>query len=355
MTDSDNPNAEETTDVPGSVLVPRPPDPTSDAPATQRMPGTPPPTLPELVRAQDRVSFVYLERCVVHRDSNAITAQDDRGITHLPAAGIGVLLFGPGTKVTHQAMMLLAESGATAVWVGEQGVRYYAHGRTLARSTRLLQAQAVAVANRVSRLRVAREMYAMRFPGEDTSGLTMQQLRGREGARVRRVYREHSRRTGVAWDRRDYNPNDFAGGSPINQALSAANTALYGVVHAVVVALGCAPGLGFVHTGNERSFVYDIADLYKAELTIPVAFDTVAGEPMDIPAETRRAIRDRMYDRSMLDRCVDDIKRLLLPDATDLDTGKDSFWDEDVVKLWDDKRGEVASGVNYEYEYEIDF
>jgi CRISPR-associated protein Cas1 len=297
------------------------------------------------------MSFVYLERCIVHRDSNAITAQDDRGTVHIPAASIGALLFGPGTRVTHQAMVLLAESGATAVWVGEQGVRYYAHGRTLARSTRLLQAQAAAVSNRNSRLKVARQMYAMRFPGEDTSKLTMQQLRGREGARVRRIYREQSRRTGVAWDRREYDPNDFAGGSPVNQALSAANTALYGVVHAVIVSLGCAPGLGFIHTGNERSFVYDIADLYKAEITIPVAFEVIADDPSDIAADTRRRIRDRMYDKSFLDRCVDDIHRLLLPDDNQVD--RESLCDEDSVQLWDESGTDVASGVNYEYE--IDF
>ncbi|MGH3450455.1 MAG: type I-E CRISPR-associated endonuclease Cas1e, partial [Haloechinothrix sp.] len=191
--------------------------------------GTPPPRLPELVRAQDRLTFIYLERCFVHRDSNAITAQDERGTVHIPAASLGTLLLGPGTRVTHQAMMLLAESGSTAVWVGEQGVRYYAHGRSLARSTRLLEAQAAAVSNRNSRLAVARRMYAMRFPREDTSRLTMQQLRGREGARVRRCYHEQSIRTGVPWSRRDYNPDNFTGGDAINQALSAANTALYGV------------------------------------------------------------------------------------------------------------------------------
>jgi CRISPR-associated protein Cas1 len=334
------------------LFLPRPDEPDSTGQRTAQ-PGTPPPTLPELVRAQDRLSFVYLERCVVHRDSNAITAQDDRGTVHIPAAGIGALLLGPGTRVTHQAMVLLAESGATAVWVGEHGVRYYAHGRTLATSTRLLQAQAAAASNRNSRLRVARQMYAMRFPDEDTSRLTMQQLRGREGARVRRAYREHSRRTGVTWDRRSYNPSDFAGSDPINQALSAANTALYGVVHAVVVALGCAPGLGFVHTGHERSFVYDIADLYKAEITVPVAFDVIAGEPTDIPAETRRAIRDRMHDNSFLDRCVDDIRELLLPSGSDSGRAQDTFWDEDLVRLWDESGEDVAAGVNYEYE--IDF
>ncbi len=314
------------------------------------IPGTPPPKLPELVRVEDRLSFIYLERCIVHRDSNALTTQDDQGITHIPAATVSVVMFGPGTTVSHQAMVLLAESGATAVWVGEQAVRYYAHGRSLARSTRLLQAQAAAVSNRRTRLDVARRMYAMRFPDEDTSALTMQQLRGREGARVRRIYREHAKRTGVAWHKRDYRPDDFHYSDPVNQALSAANTALYGVVHAVVVALGCAPGLGFIHTGHERSFVYDIADLYKAELTIPTAFDVIASDPSDIGAATRRAMRDKLYGTAFLERCVKDIRGLLLPDDPPESETQDSYWDEDLVKIWDESGAELPGGVNYEYE-----
>lgn len=259
----------------------------------KEIPGSKPVPLGQLVRAQDRLTFVYLEHCVVHRDANAITARDVKGTVHIPAAALGALLLGPGTTVSQQAMVLLAESGSTAVWVGEQGVRYYAHGRSLARSSRLLEAQAALVSNQRSRLRVAREMYAMRFPGEDVSGQTMQQLRGRKGARVRRIYRENAERTGVEWTRRDYRTDDFAGGSPVNQALSAANTSLYGVAHAVIVALGCAPGLGFVHTGHVLSFVFDIADLYKADLAIPVAFDVAAADVDDIPGEARRTVRDR--------------------------------------------------------------
>jgi CRISPR-associated protein Cas1 len=105
-------------------------------------PGKRPPALPELVRAQDRLTFIYLEHCTVHRDANAITATDARGVVHIPAASLGALLLGPGTTVSQQAVRLLAESGSTAVWVGEEGVRYYAHGRSLARSSRLLEAQA---------------------------------------------------------------------------------------------------------------------------------------------------------------------------------------------------------------------
>lgn len=305
------------------------------------IPGMAPPDLAELVRAQDRMSFIYLERCIIHRDGNAITATDDRGQVHIPAASLGALLLGPGCNVSHSAMMLIAESGSTVVWVGERGVRFYAHGRSLARSSRLLVAQANLVSNQSSRLRVARQMYGMRFPDEDVSGLTMQQLRGREGARVRKIYRNHAKRTGVEWARRDYDPNDFSGGSAINQALSAASTCLYGVAHAVIVALGCSPGLGFVHTGHIRSFVFDVADLYRAEISVPVAFDVVARGPEDIPAETRRAVRDAIHDGAILKRCSRDIHELLVgaPDAPESD------WDE--VQLWDGADRSVQGGRAY--------
>lgn len=295
------------------------------------------------------MSFIYLERCTVHRDGNAITATDERGVIHIPTATIGALLLGPGTRVTHQAMVLMAESGSSAVWVGERGVRYYAHGRPLGRTSRLLDAQATAVSARASRLAVARKMYAMRFPGEEIESLNMQQLRGREGARVRNSYREHAKRTGVEWNRRDYHVEDFAASDAVNQALSSATTCLYGITHAVIVALGCSPGLGFVHTGHDRSFVYDIADLYKAELAVPIAFDIAAeaeleGEEFDVASMTRRAVRDAVYNGKILTRCVEDIQKLLLPDSPDAVEG----WEADVVQIWDDQGGAVASGTSYD-------
>ena len=120
-------------------------------------------------------------------------------------------------------------------------------------------------------------MYAIRFPNEDVSGASLAQLRGREGARIRAVYKRLSKETGVPWRGREYDPDNFESGTQINKALSAAHACLYGICHSVIVAIGCSPGLGFVHSGHERSFVYDIADLYKAELSIPVAFYAVKG------------------------------------------------------------------------------
>lgn len=305
--------------------------------------GAAPPSSQQLLRVEDRATFLHLERCTISRDSNAITATDQQGTVHVPAATLSAVLLGPGTRVTHHAMMLLAQCGVTVVWVGEQGVRYYAHGSPLARSTRLLEAQAEAVTNTRKRLAVARRMYEMRFPDEAVSGLTMQQLRGREGARVRSLYRRHSERSGVDWRRRDYDPDHFGDSDAINRALSAAHASLYGIVHAVIVSMGCSPGLGFVHTGHSRSFVYDMADLYKAECTIPIAFDVVADDPPDVSGEVRRAVRDALRQGDVLKRCVRDLRGLLLPDET-------SDFDVDVIQLWDDREGAVAAGVSYSEE-----
>ncbi len=306
------------------------------------IPGTPPATVGQLSRVRDRIAFLYLEHAIVHRDGNAITVSNERGVIHVPAATIASVMLGPGTSISHQAMLLLADSGACSVWIGEQAVRYYAHGRPLARTSRLLEQQASLVSNQSSRLRVARAMYAMRFPGEDVSFLTMQQLRGREGARVRRLYREHAQDFGVEWKSRSYRPDDFEAGDDLNMALSAATTCLYGLTHAVIVALGCSPGLGFVHTGHDRSFVFDVADLYKMEIAVPVAFGVIARGTDDLGGDVRRAMRDAFYESRLLARCTQDVHRLLGSDGE-----TDSDFECDVVELWD-SRGRVAAGQSFD-------
>ncbi|MGW0346000.1 type I-E CRISPR-associated endonuclease Cas1e [Streptomyces violaceoruber] len=299
----------------------------------------------QLTRTGERLSFVYLERCTVHRDANAITAQDAEGTTHIPSATIGTLLLGPGTRVTHQAMSVLGETGAAVCWVGEHGVRYYASGRALSRSAALMEAQARQWANQRSRLAVARAMYRLRFPDEDPTGLTRHELLGREGKRVKDCYRTEATRTGVPWRGRRYTPGDFTSGDAVNQAITAAAQCMYGIAHAVVTSLGCSPALGFIHSGHELSFVLDIADLYKTEIGIPLAFDVAAQDEEDTGPRTRRALRDRINETSLLNRCVDDIRRLLLPEAAGSSGSTD---DRDVVTLQSDHGHQVASGTNYD-------
>lgn len=305
------------------------------------MPGMLRPELQALPQIGDRMSFLYLERCVLNRQDSAITVTDDRGCVFVPAAAISVLLLGPGTKVTHRAMELIGDAGVSVLWVGEHGVRYYAGGRALTHRAELLIRQAELVSNTRLRLGVVRRMYSMRFPNEDVSKLTLQQLRGREGARIRSVYRQASKKWNVPWNGRAYDPDDFSEGDAVNQALSAGHACLYGAAHAVIQALGCSPGLGFVHTGHECSFVYDVADLYKAELSIPLAFELAATvDKEEIASAMRRRTRDAMVQHHLMERMVRDIRTLFAreeePEAP-----------ENAVYLWDDKQGRVENGRSY--------
>jgi CRISPR-associated protein Cas1 len=252
---------------------------------------------------------------------------------------LAVLLIGPGTRITHAAVTLLADSGTALCWVGEQGVRFYAAGLGTSRGASVLQRQAWLVTRPAERLRVARAMYQMRFPDDVVSGLNMRQLRGKEGARVRKLYAAHSKRTGVPWRRREYKPGDaFAAGDPVNRLLSAGNACLYGLCHAVITGIGASPGLGFVHVGSAISFVLDVADLYKAEVTIPLAFDLVADGKLG-ERDMRLAVRDYVSSRKLLSRIVDDVGELLQVDATDVDN--------DLNGLWDGMDRVVAGGVDW--------
>lgn len=296
------------------------------------------PEIQELPVIGDRASFLYLEHCRINREDGAVTARDADGTVHIPAASVSVLLLGPGTDVSHRAMELIGDTGITVVWIGEHGVRYYAHGRSLNAHSRLLEQQARLFSNTRSHLAVVRKMYQMRFPDEDVSGLTLQQLRGREGARVRKLYRELSKKWDVPWNGRIYDITDFSGTDPVNQALSAGNVCLYGLAAAVIAALGCSAGLGFVHVGHELSFAYDIADLYKAETSIPLAFELGAKNPPEIGSEMRRRMRDVFAKTHLIEQMVRDIKSLLQSDDPE---------DKEPLYLWDDKKGAAEYGVSY--------
>lgn len=299
------------------------------------------PELTELARVEDRITFLYIEHADLNKQDSAVTVTDSKGTVFVPAALISVLMLGPGVNVTHRAMELIGDSAMSVVWVGECGVRQYAHGRALNHSSRFIESQAKLVSNTRSRLSVARKMYEMRFPDENFSNLTMEQLRGKEGARIRKVYRDESKRTGVAWKKRQYRVDDFYSATPINKALTEAHQALYGLCYSVIVALGASPALGFIHTGHDLSFVYDFADLYKAKYSIPIAFDMVAkyGDD-DIADRTRRAMRDAFHQGKLIKQMVKDLKDLLRI-ADDYDSI------HVVMGLWDDREGLQKYGVQY--------
>lgn len=267
--------------------------------------------LHEVPKLRDGLSFLYVEHCIVDKGQQAIEVLDAQGRTRVPAAALSTLLLGPGTSITHAAIRVLADNGCLVEWCGEEAVRFYAQGGGETRRSHRLIRQAALVSDPYQRLQVVMRMYRYRFPEGLPEGLNLEQIRGHEGVRVRDCYARASVTYGIEWTGRDYDHRNWAAASPANRALSAANSCLNGVCHAAIVSIGLSPGLGFIHTGYQLSFVYDIADLYKAELTIPLAFRMAAEGGGRLESRVRHACRDAFREMRLLDRIVPDMDAML--------------------------------------------
>lgn len=302
-----------------------------------------------LPKLRDSWSFLYIEHGVIDQDLKAIALHDENGKTPIPCASLTLLMLGPGTKITHAAIKILSETGCLVVWCGEQGVRFYAHGTGDSRNAARLIKQAQLVSQPELRLKVVIKMYQLRFHEKIDSKCSIQQIRGREGVRVRESYAKASSETGVEWTGRNYKSTDWNASDPINKALSAANACLYGLCQAAIISLGYSPGLGFIHTGKQLSFVYDVADTYKTETSIPIAFKAVKQSSPNLERIVRIAMRDVFKETRLLSRIADDIESML--DISDIEFQPSSEDFETAAALpgflWDPQNGQVNGGLNY--------
>jgi CRISPR-associated protein Cas1 len=284
---------------------------------------------------EDSLSYLYAEHCRIEQKDSAVELWDKDGRVMVPAAALAVLLIGPGTTITHAAVKSLADNGCSLVWVGEEGTRCYAQGGGETRRAYHLLRQAKLASDPDLRLEVCKRMYRYRFTNELTPDLTIEQLRGMEGARVRAAYARASITYNVSWYGRSYDRGNWGRSDPVNRALSAANALLNGLCHAAIVSGGYSPALGFVHIGKQLSFVYDIADLYKAEITIPLAFRIVADSKERIEPRVREACRQAFKEQKLLQRILPDIDALLDMPVDLLTAGEEA--DEDPARpepLW---------------------
>ncbi|MBL1261207.1 MAG: type I-E CRISPR-associated endonuclease Cas1 [Thiotrichaceae bacterium] len=261
---------------------------------------------------KDRVSMIFLEYGQLDVIDGAFVLVDKTGVrTHIPVGSIACIMLEPGTRVSHAAIKLAATVGTLLVWVGEAGVRLYASGQPGgARSDRLLYQAKLALDDEL-RLKVVRKMFALRFGEEAPQKRSVNQLRGIEGARVRKMYELLAKRHGIQWNGRRYDPKDWEKGDVVNQCISAATSCLYGITEAAILAAGYAPAIGFLHAGKPLSFVYDIADIYKFETVVPIAFKVAATRPKKPDREVRLACRDLFRGEKILKKLIPLIEEVL--------------------------------------------
>jgi CRISPR-associated protein Cas1 len=268
--------------------------------------------LHELPKLRDSLSYLYVEHAILNQANQAVEyIRKGEGRVLIPVANLSSLLLGPGTSISHAAIKMLADNGCSVLWVGEAGTHCYAQGLGETRKAYHLLRQAQLASDPARRLRVIRRMYEKRFTGALEPGLTLEQIRGKEGARVRAAYYRLSQEHGIPWAGRRYDRGQWENTDPINRAISAANALLNGLCHAAIVSGGYSPALGFIHTGKQLSFVYDIADLYKVELTIPLAFQITAASKDKVESRVREACRQKFKDTRLLEHILPDIDDLL--------------------------------------------
>jgi CRISPR-associated protein Cas1 len=267
--------------------------------------------LQELTRFSERSSFLFLEKGHIEQHQTSIAYVTEKETVPIPAASLALLMLGPGTTITHAAIHNLADCNCLVVWCGEEGARFYSHGRGGSFSADKLLRQAELYCNPRSRAAVVRRMYQKRFGQPVDPGLTLEQIRGREGYRVRNAYRQQAERFKVNWQGRSYNPGDWNAADPVNRALSAANACLHGLTQAAIVTAGYSPAIGFIHTGKALSFVYDIADLYKVELIVPLVFELIACSEQHVEGRARQDCRELFQKTRLLDRILPDIEEVL--------------------------------------------
>jgi len=296
------------------------------------------PVLPPLkpIPIKNRLSILFIEKGQLDVLDGAFVVVDKNGVrTHIPVGGVACLMLEPGTRVSHAAVTLASRVGCLLVWVGEAGVRLYASGQPGgARADRLLYQARLALDDQ-TRLRVVRKMYALRFKEEPPARRSIEQLRGIEGARVRKMYVLLAKQYRVNWKRRNYDHREWGSGDIPNRCLSSATACLYGICEAAILAAGYAPAVGFIHTGKPQSFVYDIADIFKFETVIPVAFKVAAKKPYNPERNVRLACRDSFRQTKLLKRIIPTIEQVLAAGGL----GKPKKPEESVAPAIPNKKG----------------
>lgn len=282
------------------------------------------PHIPLPLTMKERSSMIFLEYGLIDVIDGAFVLVDVNGIrTQIPVGGVACIMLEPGTRVSHAAVKLAAQVGCLLVWIGEGGVRLYSVGHPGGyRSDRLLFQAALAL-DSAARLKVARKMYEFRFQEVIPEEYSLEQLKGHEGARVKKLYYWYAEMYGITWKGRNYDPKSWKSADVPNRCLSAGTSCLYGVCEAAILAAGYSPAIGFVHYGKPLSFVYDIADLFKFETVVPAAFQTAAEHPADAEREVRYACRDMFRKTHLLEKVIPLINDMLqagerdIPDVPD--------------------------------------
>lgn len=271
-------------------------------------------TRDSLPQVKDKYPFIYLERGRIEIDDSSVKWIDcEKNIIRLPIATINCVLLGAGTSVTHEAIKVMASSNCTVCWVGEDSLLFYAVGQSPTTDTRNFRTQMQLAADPEKSLQVVRNMYSRRFPDADLEGKSLKEMMGMEGYRVRQLYGTMAEHYQVGWKGRKYVAGKFELSDMTNKILTSCNAALYGIICSVIHSMGYSPHIGFIHSGSPLPFVYDLADLYKDNVSIDLAFLLTLKMAGNYDKYVvANAFRQRVIEVNLMNKITEDIQIMLL-------------------------------------------
>lgn len=277
------------------------------------------------VRFGDRVSFLYIDRCLVRQDRTGVVAvrkeedndaEAETGAIYsriqLPVAGLAVLCLGPGTSISNAAITSYTRSGCSVIFSGANGVNAYSHATPLTSSARWAIAQAKLIASDEFQKVAAVKLYKRQFGLEDMPGSNIESMRGMEGRLMRNAYRTEAKKAKIRGFKRDTEAGD-----PVNVGLNIANSIMYGLAATACTALGVNPALGIIHRGDIRALLYDLADLYKASTVVPLVF--AHANDLDPITSIRKALRVEIKKKRILEGMLDALMDVLRPHLPERD------------------------------------
>lgn len=277
----------------------------------------------------DRHGLVWLSRGRLFVEDGTLhfvctkSAELDAGDYAIPYQRVSIILLGPGSTVSHDALRILARHGTLLAAVGEGGTKFYTAPPIGQGHSDIARVHARLWSNEKARIDVARRMYAWRF-GRILPHRDIAVLRGIEGGRMKEVYRIEADRHRLPWEGRRYNRQNPEGADIPNQAINHAATFVESAADIAVAAVGALPPLGFIHEDSSNAFTLDIADLYRAEVTIPLAFraarQAMDDRNIDLERTLRYAAATEFRRQKLISRMIDRVKELF----DDHDTGSDS-------------------------------
>lgn len=275
-----------------------------------------------LTRSSDRISLLYVEKARIEQSDYGVQIRQGNRVSEIPITALTCLILGPGCSITHRAVENIAKASCSICWMGSDQAVFYAYGEPATHKSKNILKQMRYHESKMLHTQVVRQMYQWRYPDEKVKSKSIAELRGAEGLKMRACYQKYAKEYRVDWDKRDYN---FMETDPVNQYLTALNQFMYAITQACIIIMGYSPAIGFIHTGHMQSFVFDIADLFKEEIIIPLAFKLTSRYGIFNRNNAIREFRQELTEKRVLARMAEYITGLFSDDTETTDIKLDLF------------------------------